>query len=130
MSVANAFDLLEVEGVRDGDVSFRLDDVVQGAMEHIPEGGINRQLVGDVVKAVVAALLPVMQSIAAQVSTEVSVQKVQASLQKHDVRLDEMEQYSRRDNIVLRGVPEKEGENTNDVVIEVSASTGIKVVGG
>eukprot|EP00057_Strongylocentrotus_purpuratus_P010752 XP_011665226.1 PREDICTED: uncharacterized protein LOC105438737 [Strongylocentrotus purpuratus] len=129
MSIANAFDLLEVEGVRDGDVSFRLDDVVQGAMEHIPEGGINRQLVGDVVKAVVAALLPVMQSIAAQVSPKVSVQKVQASLQKHDVRLDEMEQYSRRDNIVLRGVPEKEGENTNDVVIEVSASTGIKVVG-
>lgn len=53
---------------------------------------------------------------------------MQASLQKHDVQLDEIEQYSRRDNIVLRGVLEKEGDKTNDVVIEVMASTGIKVV--
>lgn len=109
MAAANAFDLLEVEGVCDGDVTFRLDDEVQGVMEHIPEGGNNRQLVGDVVKAVVSALLPVMQSIAAQVSPKVSAQKVQTSLQKHDVRLDEMEHYSRRDNIVLRGCQRRRG---------------------
>ena len=70
----------------------------------------------------VAALLPMVQFIAAQVVSDpqVSAQKVQATVQNHDTRLDDVEQYSRRDNVVLRGVPEDDRESTNAVVIDVA----------
>ena len=125
---SNKFATLEDEG--DADVSFKITEVVEGAMQLVPdrEGG-NRQLVGDIVKTVVAALLPMVQSIAHQLvsSPQVSVQKVQATVQNHDNRLDEVEQYSRRDNIIMRGVPENDGESTNAVVIGVAASAGVVV---
>ncbi|XP_072170535.1 uncharacterized protein [Diadema setosum] len=127
-TISNKFATLEDEG--DTDVSFKINEVVEGAMQLVPdrEGG-NRQLVGDIVKAVVAALLPMVQSIAHQLVSgpQVSVQKVQATVQNHDNRLDEVEQYSRRDNVIMRGVPENDGESTNAVVIDVAASAGVAV---
>ena len=38
-----------------------------------------------------------------------------------------MEQYSRRDNVVLRGVPDSEGEVTNTLVINVAKTAGVTV---
>ena len=43
--------------------------------------------------------------------------KAKVALQKHDNRLDEIEQYSRRDNIVVHGLPEQDSECTNDGVV-------------
>ena len=56
--------------------------------------------------------------------------KVKVALQKHDNRLDEIEQYSRRDNIVVHGLPEQDGECANDVVIAVAAAAGVVVTNG
>ena len=53
--------------------------------------------------------------------------KVKVALQKHDNRLDEIEQYSRRDNIVVHGLPEQDGECTNDVIIGVAAAAGVVI---
>ena len=82
-----------------------------------------------IVKAVVAALMPMVQSLSAQIqsSPQISVEKVQTVVQKHDNRLDEIEQYSRRDNVVLRGVAEDAGESTNQRVMEIAAAAGVTV---
>ena len=56
--------------------------------------------------------------------------KVKVVLQKHDNRLDDIEQYSRRDNIVVHGLAETDGECTNDVVIAVAAAAGVTVANG
>ena len=45
-------------------------------------------------------------------------------------RLDEIEQYSRRDNIVVHGLPEQDGECANDVIIAVAAAAGVVVTNG
>ena len=73
--------------------------------------------------------MPMVQSLSAQIqsSPQVSVEKVQTVVQKHDNRLDEIEQYSRRDNVVLRGVAEDAGESTNQRVMEIAAAAGVTV---
>ncbi|XP_071481462.1 uncharacterized protein [Diadema antillarum] len=124
-TISNKFAILEDEG--DTDLSFKINEVVEGAMQLVPdrEGG-NKQLVEEIVKAVVAALLPMVQSIAHQLVSGPQVQ-VQATVQNYENRLDEVEQYSRRDNVIMRGVPENDGESTNAVVIDVAASAGVAV---
>ena len=42
-----------------------------------------------------------------------------------DIFAYEVEQYSRQDNIVFRGVPESDGESTTDVVRDISAMAGV-----
>ena len=49
---------------------------------------------------------------------------------QHDFRIDEVEQYSRRDNIVVHGLKEEDGESTNDVVIAVAAAAGVAITNG
>ena len=38
---------------------------------------------------------------------------------KDSIKVDELEQYGRRQNLEIVGVPEKEDENTNAIVLEV-----------
>ena len=40
---------------------------------------------------------------------------------------DELEQYSRRDCVEIRGIPVKEDEDTNNLVCEIGAKIGIKL---
>ena len=125
-TVFNKFKALEVEG--DLDVTFKIDDVVENAMQHVPGNGANKGLVGDIVKAVVAALLPSLQSLAAQLKQVPVAGKVKAAVVEHDRRLTELEQYSRRDNIVIRGVPEREeAEDTSAIVVEVAKTEGVEI---
>ena len=134
--VANKFQALSVED--DVDITTKIEDVVASAMALIPDrprgkgtaaasSDSNKELVGDIVKAVVAAVLPMIHSLSTQIATttHISKEKTQAVLQLHDNRLDDVEQYSRRDNIVFRGVPEKDGESTTAVVREISAKAGV-----
>ena len=58
----------------------------------------------------------------------VSSDKLKFALQKQDFRIDEQEQYSRRDNLVVHGLEESQQfgpENTNAAVIAVAAEIGV-----
>ena len=111
--VANKLQALPVED--DVDITSKIEDVVASAMALIPDRPRGRgtaaatrdsskELVGKIVKAVVAAVLPMIHSLSTQIATttHISKEKTQAVLQLHDNRLDDVEQYSRRDNIVFR----------------------------
>ena len=95
------------------EVSFKIDDLVGKAMELVPDrAGVDRSVLADITRAVCASLLPVLQSMAGDMFCKCSgdAGKVKVALQKHDNRLDDIEQYSRRDNIVAHGLPEQDGE--------------------
>lgn len=136
MSNVNKFAGLAVEGqMEEVESAVKIEEVVANAMKLIPDrkgkDGSNRQLIGDIVKAVVAAMLPMVQDLSAKMDRDsLSPGKTQAAVQKHDDRLDDIEQYSRRDNVVLRGVPESQGEVTNTLVIDVANSIGVTVTEG
>ena len=132
-ALANKFDALSMEDATNN-IADKIEDAVASAMAFIPDrsnrkgdAGPNRELVGDIVKAVVAALLPMVSSLSAQIkdAPQHVSQKAQAVIQAHDNRLDEIEQYSRRDNIVFRGVPETPGESTTEVVKAISEKAGV-----
>lgn len=130
-TLSNKVDVLSMDESVDEEVSFKIDNLVKGAMELIPsrDEGKDRQLVCDIVKAVVAALFPMVQSISAQLqnSSQISTTKVKSVIQKQNHRLDELDQYSRRDNIVFRGVSEKEGESTTKLVLDIAACAGVDI---
>ena len=110
------------------EVSF--DDLVGEAMELVPDrAGVDISLLADITHAVCASLLPVLQSMAGGMFYKCKgAGKV--VLQKHDNRLDEIEQYLRRENIVVHGLPEHDGECTNDVIIAVAVAAGVVVTNG
>ena len=133
-TVENPYEMLGEKNVSSArsetEVSFRIDDLVGEAMELVPDrAGVDRSLLADITRAVCASLLPVLQSMAGGMLCKCSG-KVKVALQKHDDRLDEIEQYSRRDNIVAHGLPEQDGECTNDVIIAVAAAAGVVVTNG
>ena len=105
-------------------------------MQLVPgRAGMDREMLADITRAVCASILPtlpVLQSMAGGVMCKCSgdVAKVKVALQRHDFRIDEVEQYSRRDNIVAHGLKEDDGENTNDVVIAVAAAAGVPLTNG
>ncbi|KAE8751880.1 hypothetical protein FOCC_FOCC001357 [Frankliniella occidentalis] len=46
-----------------------------------------------------------------------------------ETRLDELEQYGRRNNLRIFGVQEKEDENTDDIVIDLAQKMGVEIDG-
>ena len=47
---------------------------------------------------------------------------------KDSIKVDELEQYGRRQNLEIVGVPEKEDENTNAVVLEVAKMLDVDIM--
>ena len=112
-----------------GAFNLSVDDIVDGALHLLPprQGKKDRELVGDIVKAVVAAFLPLLQGINSQLKHnpgQISP-KVKEAMQRHDDKLVDMEQEQRRDNIIVRGVPESPDESTGKLVVEVAAEAGV-----
>lgn len=44
-----------------------------------------------------------------------------------ETRLDDQEQYQRRNNIRVTGVPEESGENTDDIILTLTKAIGVKL---
>ena len=49
------------------------------------------------------------------------------TLLRQDMRIDELEQYSKRSNVLFDGIREVKGENTENFVIEKCSEAGIKI---
>ena len=47
---------------------------------------------------------------------------------KDTIKVDELEQYGRRQNLEIVGVPEKEDENTNAIVLEVATMLDVDIM--
>ena len=46
----------------------------------------------------------------------------------NEEKLDNLEQYGRRQNLEIIGVPQRDDEDTNSIVIEVAKMMGVKVL--
>ena len=47
---------------------------------------------------------------------------------KDEKKLHKLEQYGRRQNLEIIGIPQRDGEDTNSIVIEVAKMMGAKVL--
>ena len=47
---------------------------------------------------------------------------------KDEEKLDNLEQYGRRQNLEIIGIPQRDDEDTNSIVIEVAKMMGVKVL--
>ena len=124
----NKFSVLNDEGDTGSEVSFQYDNVIQAAMKKLPPSVGNKandELVGNMVKAVVAAFLPMFESLASRMPEILPPAEMTKKVMENERHLDELEQYSRRDNIVIRGVPEKDGESTSETVAELAQQVGV-----
>lgn len=126
MAASNTFSALQV----DDEISFdtTLDGIVESALDHLDRKHKDRELIGDVVKAVVAALLPMVTNINTQLQNGGSVAPaLRGVMQRHDNKLVDMEQELRRDNIIIRGVPETPEESPSQILVDVAAEAGVKI---
>ena len=125
----------------DPEVSFKtpsIEDTIVNAMKHINQSAdeSTKKIVESVVAAVVAAFMPVVATMQATIA-ELKAPKPQASaeipsvaakaIRSNHFKWDEVEQYSRRDNIIIKGVAESDGECTNDIVIDLAAKAGVTI---
>ena len=60
-------------------------------------------------------------------SLHADLEKEKTSIQNHDLKYNEIEQYSRRNNLRIFGIAEKKGENTDQLVIDVAKRIGVKI---
>ncbi|KAK3922774.1 Spike glycoprotein [Frankliniella fusca] len=88
-----------------------------------------------ILKTVQVALKPVSDSL--ETLTK-EIEELKVDLQQNDHRisklekfvenkLDELEQYGRRNNLRIFGVPEKPGEDTDDIVLQVAEKMGVEL---
>ena len=105
-------------------------------------------MVGDIVSQVLTAVTPVIANIvkaAVASSTEQilkkmdetskemksetmrTVDQVKKEVQAQKFELDRLEQYGRRDNVKIFGIPFQEDENTNQVIMDLAADIGVDI---
>ena len=53
------------------------------------------------------------------------INSLKANVQVQKFELDKIEQYSRRDNIRIYGIEEKENENTNEIVRRLASDIDV-----
>ena len=53
--------------------------------------------------------------------------KLKSAIRKNTYDLDNLQQYGRRENLRINGMPEKEGENLRDKIIELGQVTGVDI---
>ena len=61
------------------------------------------------------------------VSLEAENATLTKRLQSCEISLNNLEQYSRRECVEISGIPEVEGENTDDIVIKVGSLIGLEI---
>ena len=81
--------------------------------------------------AVASALETIVQLEASLKAENERLQKTVADLriklQSQEFEIDKLAQYSRKENIRINGVPEEDGEETDDVVIGIACEMGVTI---
>ncbi len=90
----------------------------------------------DVVQVISKALaLEVSNSVKAEIrhlheklaEKDKEILKLKSTVESLNVKVDALEQYSRRNNVRISGVPECDGENTDEIVKSIAKSLGVEV---
>ena len=113
------------------DMKTRIADAVGNAMEALPtRDGRDNNLVQDVVTAIVAVLLPMIDRMGAMGKSkeEKRVQdQLKMTVQKQDFKADELDQRDKCSNVIIRGIQEADGEDCKDTVIKLASDIGVAV---
>ena len=98
--------------------------------------------IAEIVTEVVKALQPmIVQCVTSAVSQAVTIiadkfvgdisnsttLSLKRQLKQQSYQLDRMEQYTRRDNIIIKGVSYSDNENTNDIVMKLANDAGVEL---
>ena len=137
--VSNTFSVLAEKDPEEAEVSFKsgFEATVEVAMKHLSPttDSSTKTIVESVITAVVAAFMPVISSMQATID-ELRAQStrpqtagtaIKRAVQVNRFRCHEIEQYSKRDNVIISGVPETSGENTTDIVVDLAAKAGVSI---
>ena len=96
---------------------------IEAALGALPDGGEARlanSTLGDIVTAVVQALVPIITAaVKCSAVSAPSVEKIKSNVQVNSFSVNSLEQYSRRENIKIVGLPEAEDEDTMEAVVNV-----------
>ncbi len=85
--------------------------------------------------AVSAAVNPLLEKLdkiqeelkSLQADVQIKNDEIRKLKEEVTVKLDEREQYSRRNNLRIFGVPESESENTDELVVDVAKKMGVQL---
>lgn len=94
------------------------------------ERGELESLISNIVRQVMEPLSETIKNLTNEVSTFKKKLKEKddkiCKLEEYvETRLDELEQYGRRNNLRIFGVPEKQDENTDDIVLDIASKIGV-----
>ena len=84
-------------------------------------------LVEAISTAVTAAMRVVMENIKQPVEVQPTPPNLQKDVQLNRFQVDKLEQYTRRENIKLYGIPEEEKEDTSELVLNVAKEIGVQL---
>ena len=103
---------------------------IQNALGHLEDrerDQKDKEMVKDIVTSVVAALVPIMSSMFIPAKTVSIPDTVKADITIMKYALDEQEQYTKKDNIRIRGIPVTQGEDTNKIVVDLAKEIGVQI---
>lgn len=84
----------------------------------------------EIISAIISSIVEsVTKTVAENVSSLIEDQKrhFETINKQQGKKIDDLEQYQRRNNIRIFGVPEEERENTDNIVINIASDMGMKI---
>ena len=112
------------------------DDITVGQLINILSFSLRPILIESVSKAVSNAVTSAMSNVYKTVLQNVkldlaqqteTLNNVKVATQKQSFDMDRLEQYSRKENIRVHGIPEVPGENTSRILVELARDIGVEM---
>ena len=113
---------------------FDTNELIADALAALPEREgetstqASKSMIGDIVTAVVHALVPILTASiqASAAAGNPTNKRMKANVQNNTFQLNSIKQYTRRDNIKIVGLPEKDNEDTANEVVSIVNDAIIK----
>ena len=105
------------------------DDIVQDLLDDL-ESKKSKTEHEKTALAVAKLLTPILSAVVTRIMEPVNngTQKMQAAIRKNSYDLDKLQQYGRRENLRISGLPEEEGENLKDKIVKVGQVMGVEIL--
>ena len=118
----NRYSLLSDESDCEYDIRTLIDSALQALPDLKGDTKLAKSTISDIVTAIVTTLVPILTASienATQKTTSATIEKMKANIQVNNFAQNSIEQYSRKDNIKVVGLPEADNEDTPDVVAQL-----------
>ena len=125
----NRYSLLSDESDCEYDIRTLIDSALQALPDSKGDTKLAKSTISDIVTAIVTTLVPILTASienATQKTTSATIEKMKANIQVNNFAQNSIEQYSRKDNIKVVGLPEADKEDTPDVVVQLFNEAIIK----